>query len=44
MKATLHIDNEFTIGEVDKRIFGSFIEHLAAPSTAVSHEPRSSRG
>ena len=28
-QAKLHIDRHFQVGEVDKRIFGSFIEHLA---------------
>ena len=27
-QAKLHIDRHFQVGEVDKRIFGSFIEHL----------------
>jgi len=27
-KAKLHIDRHFLVGEVDKRIYGSFIEHL----------------
>jgi alpha-N-arabinofuranosidase len=28
MKARMTLHREFTIGETDKRIFGSFIEHL----------------
>ncbi len=39
MKATLHIDKEFTIGEVDKRIFGSFIEHLGRAVYGGIFEP-----
>lgn len=27
-KANITIDKEFTVGEIDKRIYGSFIEHL----------------
>ena len=29
-KAELCIDRHYLIGEVDKRIYGSFIEHLSA--------------
>ena len=27
-KAKMTVDKDFTIGEVDKRLYGSFIEHL----------------
>jgi len=27
-KATMVLDKEYKIGEVDRRIYGSFIEHL----------------
>ena len=27
-KASLHVDREFIVGDVDERIYGSFIEHL----------------
>jgi len=39
MKATLHLDKEFTVGEVDKRIFGSFIEHLGRAVYGGIYEP-----
>lgn len=29
-KAQIIIDKEFTIGDVDRRIYGSFIEHLGS--------------
>lgn len=28
VKATMTIDKEFKIGQIDERIYGSFIEHL----------------
>ena len=28
MKATVHISKNFTVGQIDKRIYGSFVEHL----------------
>ena len=39
MKAVLHLDKEFTVGEVDKRIFGSFIEHLGRAVYGGIFEP-----
>lgn len=30
-KAEIIIDKHFQIGEIDKRLFGSFIEHLGRP-------------
>lgn len=35
-KAEIIIDKYFLTGKVDKRIFGSFIEHLDAPFTRAS--------
>ena len=35
-KAEIIIDKYFLTGKVDKRIFGSFIEHLDAPFTKAS--------
>ena len=28
-KAVMKLDRDFQIGEIDKRIYGSFIEHIA---------------
>jgi len=28
MKATIFADRRFPIGEIDKRLYGSFVEHL----------------
>lgn len=39
MKATLHLDKEFTVGSVDKRLFGSFIEHLGRAVYGGIYEP-----
>jgi len=39
MEAKLHIDREFTVGEVDKRLFGSFIEHLGRAVYGGIYEP-----
>ena len=39
MKANIHLDKEFTVGEVDKRIFGSFIEHLGRAVYGGIYEP-----
>jgi len=39
MQAKLHLDKEFTVGEVDKRIFGSFIEHLGRAVYGGIFEP-----
>ncbi|HUX40582.1 MAG TPA: alpha-N-arabinofuranosidase [Rectinemataceae bacterium] len=39
MKATLHLDREFTVGEVDRRLFGSFIEHLGRAVYGGIYEP-----
>lgn len=39
METKLHIDREFTIGEVDKRVFGSFIEHLGRAVYGGIYEP-----
>jgi len=39
MIAHLFLDKEFTVGEVDKRIFGSFIEHLGRAVYGGIYEP-----
>lgn len=38
-KAKLIVDKDFTIGEVDKRIYGSFIEHLGRAVYGGIYEP-----
>ena len=37
--ATLILDRDFTIGEVDKRLYGSFIEHLGRAVYGGIYEP-----
>ena len=39
MKAKLHLDKEFIVGEVDPRIYGSFIEHLGRAVYGGIYEP-----
>ncbi|SFI74897.1 alpha-N-arabinofuranosidase [Paenibacillus sp. UNC496MF] len=39
MKATMIVDKDFTIGEVDKRLYGSFIEHLGRAVYGGIYEP-----
>ncbi|WP_431308848.1 alpha-N-arabinofuranosidase [Halalkalibacter flavus] len=39
MKATMTIDKEFKIGEIDDRIYGSFIEHLGRAVYGGIYEP-----
>jgi len=39
MKAKLSLDKEFQIGAVDKRLFGSFIEHLGRAVYGGIYEP-----
>ncbi|MBO7251092.1 MAG: alpha-N-arabinofuranosidase [Oscillospiraceae bacterium] len=39
MKAKLIADKHFTIGEIDKRIYGSFIEHLGRAVYGGIYEP-----
>ena len=39
MKATLHLDKEFAVGEVDRRLFGSFVEHLGRAVYGGIFEP-----
>jgi len=39
MKAKLHLDKEFTVGAVDKRVYGSFIEHLGRAVYGGIYEP-----
>ena len=41
MKAALYIDKHFPIGEVDKRIFGSFVEHLGRSVYEGVYQPES---
>ena len=38
-KATMIMDRDFTIGEVDPRIYGSFIEHLGRAVYGGIYEP-----
>ena len=38
-KATMVLDMEYKIGEVDKRIYGSFIEHLGRAVYGGIYEP-----
>ena len=38
-KASLIMDKDFRIGEVDKRIYGSFIEHLGRAVYGGIYEP-----
>ena len=38
-KAELIVDREYTIGEVDKRLYGSFIEHLGRAVYGGIYEP-----
>lgn len=40
-KATLHIDRHFLTGEADKRIYGSFIEHLGRAVYEGIYQPGS---
>lgn len=40
-KATICIDRDFTIGQTDKRIFGSFIEHLGRAVYEGIYQPGS---
>jgi hypothetical protein len=39
MKAKLHIEKDFRVGEVDDRLFGSFIEHLGRAVYGGIYEP-----
>ncbi|MDR1072432.1 MAG: hypothetical protein LBL45_02000 [Treponema sp.] len=39
MKGKMTIHHEFSIGEVDKRIYGSFIEHLGRAVYGGIYEP-----
>lgn len=39
LSARMTIDKDFTIGEVDKRLFGSFIEHLGRAVYGGIYEP-----
>lgn len=39
MKAKITIAKEFKIGEIDKRIYGSFIEHLGRAVYGGIYEP-----
>jgi len=40
-KSTLHIDRNFTVAEIDKRIYGSFIEHLGRAVYEGIYQPDS---
>jgi alpha-N-arabinofuranosidase len=39
MKGTLTLHREFTIGEVDKRLYGSFLEHMGRAIYSGIYEP-----
>ncbi len=39
MKAKMTLAKEFKIGEIDKRIYGSFIEHLGRAVYGGIYEP-----
>ena len=39
MKAKMILEKDFQVGEVDKRIFGSFIEHLGRAVYGGIYEP-----
>ncbi len=39
MKARLHLEKDFVVGEVDKRLFSSFIEHLGRAVYGGIYEP-----
>jgi alpha-L-arabinofuranosidase len=39
MKAHLHIDRDFRIGAIDKRIYGSFLEHVGRAIYGGIYEP-----
>ena len=39
MKAKMTLAREFKIGEIDKRIYGSFIEHLGRAVYGGIYEP-----
>jgi len=39
MQVRIHLDKEFIVGTVDKRIFGSFIEHLGRAVYGGIYEP-----
>ncbi len=39
MKAKLILDKEYTVGEIDKRVYGSFIEHLGRAVYGGIYEP-----
>ena len=41
MKATLRLNRRDTVGEVDKRLFGSFIEHLGRAVYGGIYDPGS---
>ncbi|MEG2253525.1 MAG: alpha-N-arabinofuranosidase, partial [Clostridia bacterium] len=38
-KATLIMDKDFAIGSIDKRLYGSFIEHLGRAVYGGIYEP-----
>ena len=39
MKASLTVNKKFPVGEIDKRIYGSFIEHLGRAVYGGIYEP-----
>ena len=38
-RSTIALDPEFTVGEVDRRVFGSFVEHMGRCVYGGIHEP-----
>ena len=38
-KATMILDKDYSVGEIDKRIYGSFIEHLGRAVYSGIYEP-----
>ena len=38
-KAKMILDRDFSIGQIDKRLYGSFIEHLGRAVYGGSYEP-----
>ena len=40
-KAVLHVNKHFQVGEVDDRLYGSFIEHLGRAVYEGIYEPTS---
>ena len=39
MKAEIRVNRHFTVGQIDRRIYGSFIEHLGRAVYGGIYEP-----